>query len=679
MKTDLFQHEVIGVTKTLGRNHNVDIVFEGDSASTDGTTIRMPALPSSAELSNSQARGLRGYADHETAGIRYSDRYAWTDLLGRAQPHETWKAYADAIEDVRVERQHIRDYPGTQKNIAGAIELQAKQVLDAFAKDPTLAANDKAMGALAITMMGRKRMGTAVTECDQVLSKLNPSLVKDAEAWCDSIDKLADGPDGTKQSIKLAQDILGNLGSFTPPPPPPPSAGGTGSGGGGSGGGGGMGSGNKPDKQHGGSSAGGKAGDTGADSGDGRSNVDAQRNANGPGQEGGGGGVGAGDGSPSLGGDYEYVKVFDPDLGKAVEREVAQITKEAIKNQAAGAYRVYSTRYDKWHTRHDTDNKYGDNRTFGPRMRGAGAISSYEASVAGMKGHISVMRRKIERMVLSTQRRDWNTAQEYGYIDPKRLTQAAMGSLNVHRVRSDRAEMDTALGILIDLSGSMSGAKARLSQQIAIALAQALDTIGVAYAIYGHNTRTDAAYVGKGGKTVKDTDWYNALEASHAAGIMWGREVPIDMYEFKSFDERLPEAKGGLGSIASMIGGANADADAIMYAWGKLKERRERRKIMFVLNDGQPAWGCYLAQPGGPAYHHRSESACGVQTKRAVKAVMDQGCELVGIGILDDSVKQYYPKWAVSESLEDFTNKTMDMLARVLIGDRVRVSGKVAA
>ena len=80
---------------------------------------------------------------------------------------------------------------------------------------------------------------------------------------------------------------------------------------------------------------------------------------------------------------------------------------------------------------------------------------------------------------------------------------------------------------------------------------------------------------------------------------------------------------------------------------------------MIVLSDGSPA-----------AATSFNTSHLGMHLRSVIANLKDAKCELIGIGILDDSVEAFYDKHVVVSSLEDLAGSAMDQIARVLLGDR---------
>ena len=82
--------------------------------------------------------------------------------------------------------------------------------------------------------------------------------------------------------------------------------------------------------------------------------------------------------------------------------------------------------------------------------------ADYDRLLSKMASEANSMRSKLMRSLMSKQKRDWDYGREDGRLDTKRFTQAFNGRPNVFKMRTDRSELDTAVTVLVDLSGSMS-------------------------------------------------------------------------------------------------------------------------------------------------------------------------------------------------------------------------------
>jgi cobalamin biosynthesis protein CobT len=131
---------------------------------------------------------------------------------------------------------------------------------------------------------------------------------------------------------------------------------------------------------------------------------------------------------------------------------------------------------------------------------------------------------------------------------------------------------------------------------------------------------------------------------------------------FKEFDESYHAAKYRLGSITGYED--NADGEAVLEAAKRLAVRSEKRKIMFVISDGQPQAGS-VAQP-----------VLSGHLKSVVKTITKSGIEVVGFGAKTESVKQYYnastgAKCLVIDDIEQLAPKVYQTMRELFINRRM--------
>ena len=186
------------------------------------------------------------------------------------------------------------------------------------------------------------------------------------------------------------------------------------------------------------------------------------------------------------------------------------------------------------------------------------------------------------------------------------------------RVVSDTT--DTAVCLLVDCSGSMSGSKFDMACAGAGALAEALKPINIAYSIYGFTN------------TVIEED-----------PIIWlftefGEKVPQP-----ELIKRFDKVSGGLWQ--------NSDGDAIAYATARLAQRKEHRKVLLVLSDGSPAG------------RERAGDVEGY-TLRTVEHAEHMGIDVYGIGICDSNVTRFYKKNVVINDLNKLSPTILSIIDR---------------
>jgi len=99
------------VASALGRKFGVEVGVGGHDACTNGTRVQIPDVPD-----DPASRDLAwGYLAHEAAHVRYTD-FAVYEQAAREGPLQ--EMLQNRIEDVRIERELARPYPGTRASIA---------------------------------------------------------------------------------------------------------------------------------------------------------------------------------------------------------------------------------------------------------------------------------------------------------------------------------------------------------------------------------------------------------------------------------------------------------------------------------------------------------------------------------------------------------------------------------
>ena len=654
MKGNLFQHEMSKTSAIFGRKNNVRVVFKGTDAKTDGETIYLPALNANDDIDENTQDIMRGYTDHEAGHVRHSDFEALEAWQKRKKVSKLERQTHNALEDIWLEKRVIQDYRGAQKNIRATAHEVNKQFLDNIAEpefDKTKLGKASWVGPVAITWEGRKDYGTET--CDQCLDQLPDRIRLNLPKYIRALDHCENSSDVIRLAEIVAKNFSRDLldeddfdeeNPFKPRGKGEPcedGEGGTGDG--------------KTSGEDGMDGERGTGGETPSDNpeepriqGDGDSDKQTEGDY-GVGEDtkvtegsdsntSSGGGIGS-DGSVNTGDDpdFEIDDVYDEfDLSEVVAKHIRG-------NHGSGEdtdYRVFDSGQDKLHT-HDGKGRFSASlRDADPRK--------YDKCLEGIAGSLNVMRRKLERCLVAELNRDWEGGMENGRLDTRRLVSAYNARPNVFKTREDRPEIDTALTMLIDLSGSMMGKEAECAQQCAIAIAESIDRTGCKYEILGFNNRSSLK--------LSEED-YDALHGEGYRTRSGFRYEPLDTYVFKAFDDKLFNSKGRLGSISSFAGGNNSDACAVSLAGFRLPQRNEKRKVFITLSDGFPAVG----GPSGNAQH---------QALRNAVDHLEKFADVIGIGIYSDAVEQFYPKHVVINNIADLEGTVMDKLGQALLGKR---------
>ena len=189
------------------------------------------------------------------------------------------------------------------------------------------------------------------------------------------------------------------------------------------------------------------------------------------------------------------------------------------------------------------------------------------------------------------------------------------------RIVSDT--LNTALAIMVDISGSMGGNKV---VNAANAAAHLSDTIG--------NTLHIPCEI------VGFTE--NACRNS--------------MFIYRSFDCRHVRAADLLLRIGNSCHHMeqNADGDSVIWKHNRIIQRKEKRKILIVLSDGSPA--------------SSKAGDCMSYTKQIVKEIeLKSPVEILGVGIQDDNVKRIYKEHYVISDSSQIEPALLNILKRKVL------------
>jgi cobalamin biosynthesis protein CobT len=346
-----------------------------------------------------------------------------------------------------------------------------------------------------------------------------------------------------------------------------------------------------------------------------------------------------------------------------VSAELGEATAKALKEGSSvkGGYRALTTEEDLV-----IDARTG---VYGEVLRSStSGDRRYHDIAMGMRGEVSVMQRKIERAMMDFRRRDMVGGFEAGKLDPKTFASVvSRGNPKAFKQREVSRAVNTAVTLLIDFSGSMSGEKSDLATQATIALAETLDRIGVAIEVLGFNASLYYAYSGEP-RRLAAREWRNGGMKTNV------RTEPLSLWVLKDFEAPLRTAKSAIAAIPALCTGNNCDGESVEWAYGRLRVRSEPKKILMVLSDGLPAVG--MGDAGGIA--GTGKWALREHLKEVVRRI-DREIPVVGIGILHDAVSLYYPKHVVVNHISDLPKTVIDQIAKLLLGKRFDATNHVEA
>ncbi|UBM12726.1 cobaltochelatase CobT-related protein [Cupriavidus metallidurans] len=257
------------------------------------------------------------------------------------------------------------------------------------------------------------------------------------------------------------------------------------------------------------------------------------------------------------------------------------------------------------------------------------------------------MQAQLEHLVAARSQSFWVGGKRNGRLNTSALHRLSVGRDDVFRNRVVNQSRETALLLLADLSGSMGGSKVRIAMYAAYAFSMLLERLRVKNEVLGFSTDGH-----------DDERWMRMIvEEGKRHGVNFSRYEHLDMPIFKGFDEPLgPEQTNAMADAAEGNVGMcnNIDGESVDVALRRLAARKEARKVLIVLSDGQP-------QFNGDTFAGKAH----------LKAVIEQGTragiDILGIGIQSTAVAQYYPKHILIDDIKELPDRLMTKLHEVLL------------
>ena len=722
MSSAQFEEGTKKYARTLSRDHNMRITFAGDGACTRPNEMILPHNDADMTKRQVQVgEGFCDHetlhqqlTDMEGAAPRINKLLSEGKKLAAAA--------ANAIEDVRIENGGKTLYAGMPKHINRTAEYVNKCFLEeVYEQDKSIVDTFQQIGPVAITWEGRRRLGYESESNVACLNTLPADIRSKVEKMVDIIMAVPTGAkgagvvdwdeavSGTHQAIDLAERFAKEMEEEDDRRPPPPP------------GGGGIcddGEGDpedsdKPPVPNDGDGDGDDGEGRGDDPDDCKGDDDDTNTSAGGGDDGDDDGKSVGNGGPdgpdgpddgekTKGKPDDETRIGDKedpeteyksgDQDRETDQELrknhghgdmgvhdgegirtnldpvdpglekwARELLSSKKEDHDGKYTVFTKSYDRVYTAYDTEFPVDDcgrvDDTAKCLMQPEGK-ADYVALRRESGSKLGVMRRKLERALLTQMNVEYEGGFRRGKLNRRALVSAAQHNKNVYRKKQEADAMDTAVTILVDCSGSMGGSKLALAQRSTIALAEALENTEVALEILGFSVNRGIDWREISGLyEIEDADERNKFRSDFYD--RYNRySSTVDTYVFKAFNEDLGKAKRAIGNMQRVPCHNNNDAESIEVAYERLRVSDEKRHVMLVLSDGYPAGGA------------RGEDE---YLRDVVNRLEGYGVDMIGIGIQSDAVKQFYPKWVVIQSLDDLSKTVLDQIAKALLGQNFKV------
>lgn len=617
------------VARTMASKYDLRVV-PSDKCATDGRTIYYPG--NADMLKGASGNALNGWLDHEVGHITEEDRHleygmeAPMSLMKRATTKKK-KLLLNTFEDIRMERQKSEEFVGMAENLKASMEYSAKLVLEAEKK------REEEGGEMNFWHL---YASGAILKSGGYDIDFLPPQVKEA------IDMTSDEIEASRytrwasDNDELASRVLRKLDDAADEKEKGDSG-----------------------EEEGGEGDKGEEGDKSPTHGDEEDDSDS---GEGGGEDEGGedeGDEGEDDSDTGSGDDDEKEDGTEdaPGDGEEEKSEEDEETKEKfIEGVRSESEMEDTTEAVKAKIEESSVIEYkGSKGGYGtaPEMyeldewrRPAADKAGYRVAEGLVSAQIGGMKTKLVNLLKTQAEATEINAQTEGTLDDDSLFTVSLGRRDVFTKTRDGEMLNTAVTLFIDQSGSMGdgrreGTSAYYARVVAVALAKTFSLLNIPCEVIGFHNK------------------FTGVRVKHPSACRRSQPYVYDV--FKEFDESYHTAKYRLGSITGHED--NADGEAVLEAAKRLAVRSEKRKIMFVISDGQPQAGSV------------DQTVLSGHLKDVVKAITKSGIEVIGFGAKTESVKHYYnaktgAKSLVIDDIEQLAPKVYKTMRELFLNNR---------
>jgi cobalamin biosynthesis protein CobT len=636
----LFETALQKLARIMSTQYGVEVKFEGKGAYTDGKTI---VLPSTENLSEELIKDLHGYVDHEVAHIRHTNFDVLSEYFEGRKVNEGMlfhKNLLNGCEDVRINRLMYKDYPGTVLNIEPLIEKHSKIWFERWGETnpvmqlifcvmqkmlgkphPEVSPELGSMLDLVEPEIAKLNDCTSTEELAKLTKKIVDKIIEEQKEREEKQDKSDDG-DGEKQDSDDDSEGEGDASSDSSDDNSDSDS---------------------SDASDGDNNDGDDDSDSDAESGEGSDERDqdeseSAKSESAKSESAKSGEDGAGDSDRRLSSEVMKAK---PGSDEAASYEdlpssIDEMIEDAVKDEL-GDQKDDKPKKSNWHYR--TVNKphipYSTKYDETENLSGKGDHRRYMKIKASVNSMVAPIRRAFEKSLKAKEKKKWKFERERGQISSRHLYKLHDKNYRKpFRTMQKKEVNNVAVEMLIDLSGSMSGSRIDVAQKSAIAMAEALNDIGITFEVTGFHSEYDHR-IGARGVTAD----YNR------------RSEAMRYKVYKSFDAI---SLNGLERIS--VGQQNPDGEAVKWAAQRLSLRNQPRKILLVLSDGQPCTS------------EGNMSVLNNDLKQAVKKIEKKtDIEVIAIGIQTDSVKHFYNNYVIVDDLKKLPTTVLSKLTRMIL------------
>ena len=198
------------------------------------------------------------------------------------------------------------------------------------------------------------------------------------------------------------------------------------------------------------------------------------------------------------------------------------------------------------------------------------------------KACLPAVKVQLMRLLRAPERVGWDPGAYSGRLDRRRAARILTGQESVFRRRWETPGINTAMEIIIDMSGSMAHWPIMTALQVAYTIASAAEQAGAAVQVSGFTSRLMG----------------DSINERYSVGRSISGELPVPTAEamssgycavlvtLKSWKRKVRQALPDFWRARKFANGGTPDYSAVRTAAEQISTRPEERKIILVLTDG---------------------------------------------------------------------------------------------
>ena len=231
------------------------------------------------------------------------------------------------------------------------------------------------------------------------------------------------------------------------------------------------------------------------------------------------------------------------------------------------------------------------------------------------KGSLPALKAQLYRILKAPEVCGWDSGALGGRFDGKRAPRMFAGSEQVFKRRWLSEGIDTAVSIVIDMSGSMGGGSINAAVDLAFTIADACESARADVEVLGF--RSNGFYgLNSGGY---------GLDGSYTSGEY---NSTATLVVAKRFNQKLAKVAHHFGFMKKVTGGGTPDYTAVKGVCEQLSQLPHQRKVVIVITDG-------LGESAGVYYNEARDRLVTDYHMRKLSDASQQlfGCDVIGFGI----------------------------------------------